>query len=131
MAIIFVPIDNRPCTMIFPMQLAEIGGYEIKIPPENLLGRFKNRGDSNEILNWLYENTKKEDILLLSLDMLVYGGLVASRNMNNSTSECEENAKKIEEFLKTKPASKVIVFSSIMRTLPTFTNEKILLKLRK
>lgn len=131
MAIIFVPIDNRPCTMIFPMQLAEIGGYEIKIPPENLLGRFKNRGDSNEILNWLYENTKKEDILLLSLDMLVYGGLVASRNMNNSTSECEENAKKIEEFLKTKPASKVIVFSSIMRTLPTFTNEKILLQVEK
>ena len=77
MNIIFVPIDNRPCTMSFPTQLAEIGGYKMKIPPENLLGVFRKPGDSNEILNWLYENTKKEDILLLSLDMIVYGGLVA------------------------------------------------------
>ena len=131
MNIIFVPIDNRPCTMIFPSQLAEIGGYKIKIPPEIFLGIFKKRGDSTKILNWLYENTKKEDILLLSLDMLIYGGLVASRNMNNSTLECEENARKLEEFLKTKPASKIIIFSSIMRTLPTFTNEKILLQAEK
>lgn len=131
MSIIFVPIDNRPCTMIFPAQLAKIGGYKIKIPPENLLGIFKKRGDSSKILSWLYENTKKEDIILLSLDMLIYGGLVASRNMNNSTLECEENAKKLEEFLKTKPASKIIIFSSIMRTLPTFTNEKILLQAEK
>ena len=131
MSIIFVPIDNRPCTMIFPSQLAEIGGYKIKIPPENLLGIFKKRGASNKILNWLSENTQKEDILLLSLDMLVYGGLVASRNMNNSTTECLENAKKLEDFLQTKPASKIIVFSSIMRTLPTFTNEKILLQSEK
>ena len=32
--------------MSFPTQLAEIGGYKMKIPPENLLGVFRNRGDS-------------------------------------------------------------------------------------
>ena len=131
MNIIFVPIDNRPCTMSFPTQLAEIGGYKMKIPPENLLGVFRKPGDSNEILNWLYENTKKEDILLLSLDMIVYGGLVASRNINNSITECKKNTRKLEDFLKTKPTSKIIIFSSIMRTLPTFTNEKILLQVEK
>ncbi len=124
MRILFVPLDDRPCTMNFPRQVAAIAGFDIILPPRNFLGRFMNPGNPRAVLTWLGENASGCDCALISLDMLVYGGLVASRNAD--IEDCKNNARALGDWLLEKKIGNVIIYSSIMRTLPTFSNAAIL-----
>jgi len=72
-----VPLDDRPCNRQFPSQLAEIVGLELHQPPREALGWFTTPGNCEAIAAWLRESPAAH--LVLSLDMLCYGGLVASR----------------------------------------------------
>lgn len=77
---ILIPLDSRPPCLLFPVQLAALGSLELKYPPPKLLGNYQNKGLSEQIQSWLYDNTTDQDkISIISGDMLVHGGLVASR----------------------------------------------------
>lgn len=122
MKIIIVPIDNRPCVMQFPKKLAEMAGFSVSIPPEELLGRFTEPGRPEEILQWLKKTASKDSVLLISADMMIYGGLIASRSANQDGSKITQRTESLKEFLSSKPCRKAALFSVIMRTFPTFLN---------
>jgi len=85
--IILVPLDDRPVNLRMPRLLAEMVGYELVTPPRELLGHFKTAGDPEAIGAWvLGQVVEPVDCAVLSLDMLAYGGLVASRGANVRTA---------------------------------------------
>ena len=47
--ILYVPTDNRPVNCAQVIQVAEKLGYEILIPPDEILGGYKFRGDPDKI----------------------------------------------------------------------------------
>ncbi len=73
-----VPLDDRPCNRLFPAQLAPAAGWEVRLPPRESLGWFTEPGDCDAVGDWL--SRSESDRLVVSLDMLCYGGLVASRS---------------------------------------------------
>jgi len=73
-----VPLDDRPCNRLFPVQLAEIVGLELVLPPRELLGWFTTPGDCDGVAAWLRDGPAEHAVV--SLDMLCYGGLVAARS---------------------------------------------------
>ena len=78
--IVLVRIDDRPATTQFTEMIGRIGDTEVVMPPRQMLGVFTTGGDPEGIIEWLrrldYSNV---DAVILSTDMLAYGGLMTSR----------------------------------------------------
>src|ERR1039457_190873 len=78
--IAFIPMDDRPATAQFPQATAAICGVHLEMPPPQLLGHFTKPGDADAIGQWLLSlDTQGLSAVVVSSDMLAYGGLVASR----------------------------------------------------
>ncbi|MBN9415646.1 hypothetical protein ABS71_10940 [bacterium SCN 62-11] len=77
---LLLPLDNRPCNVLFVRQLAGIARAEVVSPPDHWLGSWLNPGQCERFAPWLKEQARPGDRVLVSSDMLCYGGLVASRN---------------------------------------------------
>ena len=121
MKIAFLPIDNRPVCYTLAKDIAGIDReIEFFIPPRKLLGDLKRVADIEGLISWL-ENLPQIDSLILSLDTLVYGGLIPSRRSKESLEELQTRLERIKPLLKNK---NVYAFSSIMRISNNNYNEE-------
>ena len=121
MKIAFLPIDNRPVCYTLAKDIAQIDeSIEFFLPPREFLGDLTKTADIENLISWL-ENLPKVDSLILSLDTLVYGGLIPSRRSTETLEELEERLARIKPLLKNK---KVYAFSSIMRISNNNYNEE-------
>lgn len=77
--VLYVPLDDRPVNLTMPQLLAGIVDYDMLVPPRELLGSYHTPGKPEALAQWLLAHTEQPDCIILSLDMLLYGGLVASR----------------------------------------------------
>ena len=78
--ILLLPLDERPCNYLFPNMLASSSeDIELLLPPKSLLGAMKQAADISAVAQWLRENFFSCDYAIISIDMLVYGGIVPSR----------------------------------------------------
>lgn len=93
---LFVPIDDRPSTYIFPPQIARIAGGTLKTPPRHLLGKLYTPGSKDAIGSWLVSSSA--DTAIVSADMLCYGGLIASRTSAVSTREAIDSLDALVKF---------------------------------
>jgi len=120
--IVYIPLDNRPCNYDFILKAAKIKGIDIITPTEEKLGKFTTHGDVEYIRKWLM-NLRNVDYLILSIDMLAYGGLIASREMELNVDPYGF-AESIREFKKNNSNCKVYAFNIIMRTSISVKDEK-------
>ncbi len=89
-------------------------------PPKNLLGRFTEPGKPAEISQWILEQDLfRVDALIVSLDMLAYGGLVASRKSGPVADEIKKRLEVLREIRKKSPTLKIYGFGVRMRLTPT------------
>lgn len=121
--IILIPLDNRPAAGQFAQMIAQIDGAQIVMPPYQLLGRFTSPGDPDAILGWLRsQDTSDVSSVIISADMIAYGGLIASRVDDVSESRALERLQEMEAITqKLRPRVHVFVFTSVMRLAPTAT----------
>ncbi|MEZ7891124.1 MAG: DUF4127 family protein [Candidatus Wallbacteria bacterium] len=114
--ILYVPMDDRPVNLLYVKQTADAAGFNLICTPYEYLPKITVPGDTDKIWNWLLENVKYADSIILSGDTMIYGGLVPSR-IHMQPVEClEKNAEKFNEIKKINPNVKVYVFNTIMRT---------------
>ena len=114
--VLFVPHDNRPISNEQTAEAIRQLGWEILVPPDELLGDRNNPGNPDKVWTWLEQNAKKTDIAVLSSDTLVYGSLVASRKHNYTEAQLAERLRRFETFKSANPKLHTYVFGSIMRT---------------
>ncbi len=118
-----IPLDDRPCCRLFPTRLAEMAGHHLQTPPRPLLGKYLDPGDPGRLMDWLETLLKRRQEpptgLLLSLDMLVWGGLVASRRLDPPADSSLKNLKRLAILSQRRPTW---AFMSLMRTAPTQTS---------
>ena len=123
MKIAFLPIDNRPVCYTLPKITAEIDeNIEFSIPQRELLGDLNKIADIDGLFEWL-ENLPPQDAVILSLDTLIYGGLIPSRRGKETLYELKLRLEKLKKILKNKGA-KIYAFSSIMRISNNNYNEE-------
>lgn len=123
--ILFVPIDERPCNYNFPKILfSNLPNYKLNIIPREFLGDCKKPADFNKVSQFLMQNANKNDVCVLSLDTLLYGGLVPSR-LHNLSLETLLNRLQILTQIKTiNPNLKLYVIATLMRCPRNTTNEE-------
>ncbi|MEH7234953.1 DUF4127 family protein [Bacillus sp. JJ1562] len=115
MKIVYLPLDERPCNLVYPQQLAAAADLTLYVPNKEILGKKKLPAAYSDIRNWLIRETKDANYLIISLDMLVYGGIVPSRLHNLSREECQSRLDLIRELKQLNKNLTIYAFNLIMR----------------
>lgn len=122
--IMLVPLDDRPCCTVFPADMGKMVGVEIIQPPSELLGRFMVPGDGVSIGEWMLQNAEYVDGFIISCDMLAYGGLIASRDVNTSLDDALDRLQVIKKIRSIYPNKPVYAQSVLMRISITSKNKE-------
>ncbi len=115
MKLVYIPLDERPCNYYFAQRIAEGSPIEIKSPPRELLGYKKMPADICALEKFLLDSAAEADGFVLSLDMLLYGGILPSRLHHTSEEELTERLSVIEKVKAINPKAKIYAFALIMR----------------
>ena len=117
--IAFVPLDDRPVTYQLPIMLGQIAGQPVLTPPRATIGRYLERGDPDAIFAWLESPaTKDVKAIVVSSDMLVYGGLIASRLPETPTYVGYDHLRRLAALSRRLDVW-TSVFGTVMRLAPT------------
>lgn len=79
MHIALLPPDERPNTAGYASWIGRCCGIDVLLPPPHLMPRFREPADTAGLAGWLREVDDDVDAFVVSLDLLVHGGLVPSR----------------------------------------------------
>lgn len=120
--ILLVPVDGRPAAGQFAEMIGKMASVEVLVPPAESLGRFTVPGDPEAILSWLESQiTRDVSAVIVSTDMIGFGGLIASRSDETELSTAMERLRRLGRLRRRFPKIKFYVFSAIMRLAPTAT----------
>ena len=95
-----VPLDDRPANRLFVEQIARIGhpDQRLQVVPRHLLGRLLRPGDCEGVARWTFDQTNCGDSVVLSADMWLYGGLVASRAVATTEQQVQERLEGLRQL---------------------------------
>lgn len=117
---VVVPLDDRPVTAQLPRLLGQIAGVRVAEPPAPLLGNYLTPGDPEGIARWLRRDAPADaHAYVVSSDMAVYGGLVASRIPGVSLAQGYTRLDDLAALRASRPAASFALFGTIMRLAPT------------
>jgi hypothetical protein len=120
--IALLPLDDRPCNTRFPTEIGAIGGASLLLPSRTHLGRFNSPGEPNALQSWL-DALPEVEALIVSVDMLAYGGLVASRKTTTSLETALERLEILEKWRQSRPNTPVYAFNILMRLAITMDSD--------
>jgi hypothetical protein len=83
------------------------------MPPREALGWFTRPGDCDAIATWLSE--VEAERFVISLDMVGFGGLVASRAPGTSLKQALGRLEVLRRLRESRPDATIFAFSTIMR----------------
>lgn len=124
--IALVPLDDRPVCLQYPVMMGGLAYAEVLTPPRAALGRFTAPGDTDAITRWLRaQDWGSIDALVVSIDMLAFGGLVASRRHGVDADTALARLTVLSDIRQGHPSLRLYGSSVIMRLAPTAdgTNE--------
>lgn len=112
--IVMLPLDERPCNYDYPGMMPKTE-CSLVLPPENLMSRKKQGADVEGLSEWLFANCNNADAMIISLDMLAYGGIVPSRLHSYKKEDLIERVGVLKRLREQNPQMKLYVFGLIMR----------------
>lgn len=114
--ILFIPHDDRPTSGPQSAEPLQMLGYDVVMPPEDMLGGLTKQGKPKELAEWSKKNAEGAVAAVVSSDAVIYGGLVASRNHELSEDELQERVNNIAALKEQYPDMSIYLFGSLMRT---------------
>ena len=112
--IVYLPLDERPCNYEFPEALFG-GEHNIIRPPLDIMGRKKTPAPTDKIEQWFEANAKTADAIIVSVDTLIYGGIVPSRLHHLSEEQISKKLAVLKRVRKANSKAVIYAFSLIMR----------------
>lgn len=122
--ILALPVDGRPVTREQAQILAGIADCELLCPPVDSLGHFRQAADRDQLADWVMQNADSVDGFIFSLDMLVYGGLVPSRFIEDAEQSLQARLELLSELKQRYPSKPLYGFSATMRMSNNNENEE-------
>ncbi len=114
--ILYLPLDERPCNYLYPVRIAELlDDIEVVRPDIEHMGRKKKPADIEYLMSFLEKEASSCDIAIISLDLLLYGGIVPSRLHNFTVDQAKERLHKLKDIKRNNPHLKIYANNLIMR----------------
>lgn len=121
--LILIPLDTRPPCQKMVIDAGKMAGVQIITPPSEIMDYYTKEGDTKKIQKWLMDNIDKSDGVIVSIDQLLHGGLLASRESGTKQDESQILLNFMRD-LKTKVKDKPIyAFNVLPRITPPPTLE--------
>ncbi len=115
--ILYIPLDERPCNLYYPQIIARLKDeLELVVPPVELLGSKKQPANISHLWDWVKAKSAICHSAILSIEMLVYGGLLPSRLHQDSVEQLTENLNQIRLLKQNNPELQILASNLIMRT---------------
>ena len=114
--VLYVPQDDRPVSLAYTVATAQDAGYTVLTPPQYYISGRNFQGNAEAMWKWVDENASKADVLVLSTDSLIYGGLVDSRKHNLELHTLEYRVRHIEDLHQKYPNVPIYAFGTVMRS---------------
>jgi hypothetical protein len=121
--IIYLPLDERPCNYMYPQYLASMTDLKFLVPDRSMLGNKKRAANVEAVGEWLSEQAVQADYLLVSIDMLVYGGIVPSRLHTLPLEVCLERLHVLRSIKRNHPELRIFAFNLITRA-PAYSSSE-------
>ncbi|HMQ31760.1 MAG TPA: DUF4127 family protein, partial [Chloroflexaceae bacterium] len=115
MKIGLLPLDERPANTRYPAMVAAIAGAEVLLPPAVALGAGRRPADRAALGAWLAAMAPELDGLIVSLELLGYGGLIASRTGDEPAVEALTRLELLRQLRRTQPRLPVYGFGVVTR----------------
>lgn len=114
-AIMLIPLDSRPPCTDYVEKLGRMAGYKILLPPVELLDDYTTPGNSAELRRWFLAEAFQTESAIISIDMLVHGGLWASRQGHDPGANADETLKLLTAIHQLHPHIRLFAFNIIPR----------------
>ena len=117
--ILNLPLDERFTTRNAFLNLAKVTPYGVESVPFEYLPRKKKPADLGNIHEWVDKHAVGADAGIVSLEMYLYGGLIASRTSNDSTEVIRErwhHLKKVQKL--------TLLASSVVMRIPAYNGDE-------
>jgi hypothetical protein len=113
--LVAVTVDGRPAVRSQVQDLVACAGWTLRVPEVAALGHLRTPAPRDELRAWLLQQAPEADGFVLSLDMLVYGGLVPSRFIEDSLPSLLQRLDVVRELRAAAPGKPVYAFAATMR----------------
>lgn len=118
--IVFIPLDDRPATRETVLDLLPLTGALWTTPPRELLGTRRRPADLEALWRWVERETATADALIASAEVLLHGGLVASRLSADSMEVLWRRLDRLERLVERVPT----YLSAVNPRIPTGTSDE-------
>ena len=119
--ILLVPLDGRPPCKQFVIDAGAIAGYAVTTPPTEFQDYYSAPGNTVQMRQWLRKNINGQQAVLLSIDQLLYGGLLAAREKEATPVMQNELVDFLRQLHKDHPDIPLLAFSILPRQTPQDT----------
>lgn len=116
--ILLIPLDSRPPCGRFVQDAGRIAGVEVVLPPAELLDEYFRPGDTAALQSWTMEHIAGFDAAILSIDQLLHGGLIASRQAKKTIADEEDLLDFLRRLRAAHPNIPLYAFSILPRMTP-------------
>jgi hypothetical protein len=113
--LVALPVDGRPVVRAQVQQLLACAGWQLVVPEVAALGHFRQAADRDALHPWVLAQAAQADGVVLSLDMLLYGGLVPSRFIDDSLASLQQRLGLLQQLKAARPLQPVYAFTATLR----------------
>lgn len=117
-----VPLDERPVNTSMPVRLGRVANCEVLLPPREMLGNKKEVGAYQGLSDWLRSVAPTVDGLIVSIETLAFGGLIASRTTHLPLDRAKEHVAVLKDLKATYPDLPIFAFTLVMR-IPAYDSD--------
>jgi hypothetical protein len=122
--IALVPLDERPVNIELPIGIASIAGAELVLPPASALPDIRKPGDVDAIASWLSRIAGEVDALVISIDTLVFGGLIAARTTDDLGATALGRLELLRQIRLAHPKLPMSAVSLVMRATNSYNPQE-------
>lgn len=119
--VLLVPLDGRPPCRQFVIDAGRIAGTRVEAPPTSIQDYYSQPGDTQGMRQWLSQNLGNSQAAILSIDQLLYGGLLAAREKEASPAEINSLLQYLRGLHTAHPDIPLYAFSILPRQTPQDT----------
>jgi hypothetical protein len=120
-SLLYLPLDERFTTRDLFLSFTKITSFQAITPERSMLPQKKKLSDVKELIDWTAKTANQVEVAIISADMLLYGGLIASRISTDSVTEVRARLKVFEEIRHKNPRLPIFVSTTVMR-MPQYSS---------
>lgn len=117
-SVLLVPLDGRPPCRQLIIDSGAMAGIDIVTPPDELRDYYSQPGDTAGLRPWLQAHLAGQQAAILSIDQLLYGGLLAARENTATPAQIADLCDYLRALHAAHPDVPLYAFSILPRLTP-------------